>query len=118
MIPGKSEEFYKLYLEAKKFLEDEQQKNFDKHGVYFDTGSKIAQTMAEFHEHKSNKRNEEIYKDWLNLRRSSVDEIGDKLCYCGHTDKCSCADPGETLFKESVERGTIILNDPIKNEDR
>lgn len=52
------------------------------------------------------------YKEWLILREKSKDEFGDKLCYCGHTSKCSCANPGEILFNESVERGTIILGDP------
>jgi hypothetical protein len=52
------------------------------------------------------------YQDWLRLREESTDEWGEKLCYCGHTTHCECADPDYTLFKESWERGTIILNDP------
>ncbi len=50
------------------------------------------------------------YKDWLKLRKETEDEDG-KLCYCGHTDRCDCADPDKKLFEESVERGTIILGD-------
>ena len=52
------------------------------------------------------------YKEWLKLRDASKDEFGDKLCYCGHTNLCSCGDPSFGLFKESVENGTIKLGDP------
>jgi len=51
------------------------------------------------------------YKDWLILRKTTKSEEG-KLCYCGHTDKCSCGDPDFKTFQESVERGAIILGDP------
>lgn len=51
------------------------------------------------------------YNYWLRIREQSKDEYGEKLCYCGHTDKCSCANPDKQLFKESVECGTIILSD-------
>lgn len=33
---------------------------------------------------------------------------GEKLCYCGHTYKCTCSNPDKTLFKESIKRGSII----------
>lgn len=62
------------------------------------------------------------YIEWLELRNNSKDEYGDKLCYCGHTSHCGCGDPNITTFRESVDRKTIILNDPkngwksIKNE--
>ena len=51
------------------------------------------------------------YKYWIRLRGKSKDEYGEKLCYCGHTDKCSCANPDKQLFRESVKRGSIILGD-------
>lgn len=47
------------------------------------------------------------YKHWIKKRDASKDEYGEKLCYCGHTDKCSCDNPDETLFNESVRRGSI-----------
>ena len=52
------------------------------------------------------------FKEWLKLREASKDEWGQKLCYCGHTCNCECADPDFKTFQESVERGTIILGDP------
>lgn len=55
------------------------------------------------------------YNDWLALREESKnnkDETGRRLCYCGHTTYCECADPDEILFKESVKRGSIIIGDP------
>ena len=52
------------------------------------------------------------YKDWIKLRDNSIDERNDKLCYCGHTYKCSCANPDEQLYKECVMHGTIIPDDP------
>ncbi len=51
------------------------------------------------------------YKYWIRLREKSKDEYGEKLCYCGHTHKCSCANPDKQLFRESVKRGSIILTD-------
>jgi hypothetical protein len=54
---------------------------------------------------------EDAYKKWLKLRSKSADKRGNKLCYCGHTYKCKCADPDKKLFDESVERGTIKLED-------
>ena len=60
------------------------------------------------------------YLRWLKLRDKNKDEFGEKLCYCGHTDKCSCSNPDIKTFKESCDRGTIILNDPNngwKNEN-
>lgn len=51
------------------------------------------------------------YKAWLKIREESKDEYGEKLCYCGHTHKCTCSNPDKTLFKESVKRGSIILFD-------
>ena len=52
------------------------------------------------------------YKEWLKLRENSKDEQGQKLCYCGHTHKCECADPDIKTFKDSIKRGTIKLGDP------
>ena len=52
------------------------------------------------------------HKEWLILRDESKDKYEEKLCYCGHTSKCSCSSPDKILFNESVERGTIILGDP------
>jgi len=51
------------------------------------------------------------YGYWIRLREKSKDEFGEKLCYCGHTHKCSCANPDKQLFRESVKRGSIILTD-------
>jgi hypothetical protein len=42
---------------------------------------------------------------------NSIDEFGEKLCYCGHTNKCSCSNPDLNLFNESLKNRTIILND-------
>ena len=52
------------------------------------------------------------YRYWIRLREKSMDENGDKLCYCGgHTFKCDCSDPDEKLFRESLMRGNIKLTD-------
>jgi len=51
------------------------------------------------------------YRYWIKLRKRSKDEHGEKLCYCGHTYKCTCANPDKQLFRESVKRGSIILFD-------
>jgi len=51
------------------------------------------------------------YKYWLKVREQSKDEWGEKLCYCGHTCKCSCGNPDKQTFKDSVERKTVILFD-------
>jgi len=51
------------------------------------------------------------YRYWIRIREKSKDEFGEQLCYCGHTDKCSCANPDKQLFRESVRRGNIILWD-------
>ena len=51
------------------------------------------------------------YKTWIEMREKSKDEYGEKLCYCGHTYKCTCSNPDKTLFKESIKRGSIILWD-------
>ena len=51
------------------------------------------------------------YNYWIRLRDKSKDEYGEKLCYCGHTSKCTCGNPAKQLFKESVRRGSIILLD-------
>jgi len=48
------------------------------------------------------------YKTWIEMREKSKDEYGEKLCYCGHTYKCTCSNPDKTLFKESIKRGSII----------
>ena len=52
-----------------------------------------------------------MYKKWIKLREASKDEYGDKICYCGHTDMCSCSNPDKTLFKESINRGVLNPND-------
>lgn len=51
------------------------------------------------------------YGYWIRLRKKSKNEFGEKLCYCGHTNKCSCSNPSKQLFRESVGRGSIILTD-------
>lgn len=52
-----------------------------------------------------------FYSRWIKMRDRSEDECGDKLCYCGHTYKCSCGDPDIVLFKESVRNGTVDVLD-------
>lgn len=54
---------------------------------------------------------EEKFKNWLKLRKMSKDEFGDMLCYCGHTDKCNCANPTITIFNDSIKRGVLDVND-------
>ena len=51
------------------------------------------------------------YGRWIKLREYSKDKYNEKLCYCGHTYKCSCSNPDKQLFRESVKRGSIILGD-------
>jgi len=51
------------------------------------------------------------YGRWVKLREESKDEYNEKLCYCGHTTKCSCGNPDKQTFKDSVKRGSIILGD-------
>lgn len=51
------------------------------------------------------------YKAWIRMRNNSKDEFGERLCYCGHTHKCSCSNPDKTLFRESVKRKAIDLWD-------
>lgn len=57
------------------------------------------------------KSSNKTYRDWIALREESKDEYGERLCYCGHTYKCSCSNPDKKLFDESVDRGAIIPND-------
>jgi len=56
--------------------------------------------------------NDPEYLAWLLLRKKSKDKYGEKICYCGHTHKCSCADPDFEMFKVAVAAGIIKLNDP------
>ena len=51
------------------------------------------------------------HRYWIKLREKSKDEFDEKLCYCGHTYKCSCSNPDKKLFKESLKRQTIKLWD-------
>lgn len=51
------------------------------------------------------------YKAWLDLREESKDDLNRKLCYCGHTDRCSCADPDCAAFRDAVANGNIMLWD-------
>jgi pyrimidine deaminase RibD-like protein len=53
----------------------------------------------------------DAYKNWIKLREKSRDIDNERLCYCGHTDKCSCSDPDILTFIDSVKRGAIILGD-------
>ncbi len=52
-----------------------------------------------------------LYVDWIELRNKSIDEHGEKLCYCGHTHKCDCGDPDFLTFVGSVERRAIKIGD-------
>ena len=54
---------------------------------------------------------EELFKNWLKLRKESKDEFGDFLCYCGHTDMCSCANPTINIFKDAIERKVLDVSD-------
>lgn len=51
------------------------------------------------------------FLEWVKLREMTKDEFGERLCYCGHTFKCTCANPDKATFKESVKRRTIIIGD-------
>jgi hypothetical protein len=51
------------------------------------------------------------YVEWLHLRKITKNDEG-CLCYCGHTNRCSCADPDFNLFKEALQNNHIILGDP------
>jgi hypothetical protein len=51
------------------------------------------------------------FNSWIKLRDDSKYGWNEKLCYCGHTTKCSCANPDMQTFKDSVKRGSIILGD-------
>ena len=51
------------------------------------------------------------YPHWLRMRSKSLDESGEALCYCGHTDMCSCADPDKEMFKMHIRAGNILLFD-------
>lgn len=51
------------------------------------------------------------YREWLELRKSTLDEFGEKLCYCGHTHKCTCGDPDLQTFLSAVSNGSIKIGD-------
>lgn len=51
------------------------------------------------------------FEKWITLREETKNEEG-KLCYCGHTNRCDCANPNQTLFEESVKRGVLSPDDP------
>ncbi len=51
------------------------------------------------------------WRKWLKLRHDTANEDG-KLCYCGHTDRCTCGDPTFDMFKDHVRIGNIKENDP------
>lgn len=53
----------------------------------------------------------EKYNQWISLRESSKNDLCEKLCYCGHTYKCICADPDEKEFEDAVKRGDIKPDD-------
>lgn len=48
---------------------------------------------------------------WICLRDINANKDG-RICYCGHTDRCDCANPDFLTFKDSVLRNTIKLKDP------
>lgn len=52
------------------------------------------------------------YNDWIQLRDKSIDLYNEKLCYCGHTYKCSCGNPNKNEFETALENGNIKLQDP------
>lgn len=51
------------------------------------------------------------YKSWIRYRMQTRDEYGERICYCGHTTTCNCADPDMQLYRDSVKRGTASLRD-------
>ena len=57
-------------------------------------------------------RKVELWQSWLQLRRDTADEDGEKLCYCRHTFHCICGDPSFNDFCSAVSNGNIILDDP------
>lgn len=50
------------------------------------------------------------YRFWLNKRNQSIDEYGQKLCYCGHTDMCSCSNPDKSLFLQQLKLKNVNIN--------
>lgn len=70
----------------------------------------VLQVFGTFIKVKAHKNKE--YTDWLLLRKNSIDEFGEKLCYCGHSYKCTCGDPDKATFEQSVLNKTIKLGDP------
>ena len=49
-----------------------------------------------------------IYNKWRNKQKPK-----EKHCYCGHTLKCECANPGISEFQNGLKNGSIdddILN--------
>ena len=60
-----------------------------------------------------------IYKLYIWWRNITKDKYGEKLCYCGHTDRCTCGNPDKELFEYNLKRGVIfpfvsIFNDKKK----
>lgn len=47
------------------------------------------------------------HKKWLELRNNSINDNGEKLCYCGRKSTCPCADPDLKTFTESINNKTI-----------
>ncbi len=77
-------------------------------GLTYDQMLEVLKLARKKYEHLKLK---DEYNDWIKLREESIDEWGEKLCYCGHTFKCDCGNPTLNMFKESVERGVITLGD-------
>lgn len=45
--------------------------------------------------------------DKYNKYRSDKSTYEGSYCYCGHTDRCECSDPGISEFKSGLFNGTI-----------
>ena len=51
------------------------------------------------------------FKKWIKLRKDT-ETLDGKLCYCGHTHRCECADPTIDMFEKHIKAGNIIEDDP------
>ena len=56
----------------------------------------------------------EIQAELLQLRkynnhRDKTKTIDGKLCYCGHTNRCDCENPGLSEFKQGIKNGNIKM---------
>lgn len=54
-----------------------------------------------------------LLKEYNKIRRRFKNEDGEKHCYCGHTDYCSCGNPGQSEYyinKERIDKHVLKFN--------